>query len=208
MSNEQETTLSTITNESSEPPSLPGPFEDELWDVPATEEDVEKATAHLVALCEPAASEDRVNILTRQMKTYDYTRAELMLAMREVPRDPEAAHNYGKGFRISDVERIVKRSRKMRARLKQKLTRSAMMELLEEYPDALDRGDFHPCGFNEHNEALYRYLPEVNRLPGQPNSGEEKKPKALLEVDDLPGADRERDGTHKAMRLGESITED
>lgn len=158
-----------------------------------------EATTHLLTLCEPDASDQRAVMLTRMLDSYDYSRAELMLAMREVPRDPEASHNYGGGFNLADVHRVIEKNRQMRARLKQALTRKARDELLTEYPETLDGDDFKCCGFNEHDKPLYRYAPNVKSHAGPP--------RAELDVDDLPGADRTEGTTGGPKRLGDTISE-
>lgn len=129
-----------------------------MWKLPATASDIQAAAAHLIAAVEPEASSERVAVVTRLLAAYGYTRAELLLAMRELPRDPEASHNFGRGLNLADVERIVRGSRQMRARLLRPATMSAITALVEAHPE-LSLQDFRCCGFDERGERLYRYAP-------------------------------------------------
>lgn len=124
------------------------------------------AVAHLLTLCEPEASEARVQMITLLIASYDYTRAELLLAMREVPRDPEASHNYGRGFNLADVERVIRKSRQIRGRLQRPVTAQERDELLEEHPNALSREDFACCESGGPGERRYLYVPDM-RKPGR-----------------------------------------
>jgi hypothetical protein len=143
---------------------LPSVTDDAAWSTPAAPGDVAEAAAHFVAACEPAAGPDRIAGVARLLSTRSYTTAELLAAMRDLPFDPEASHNYGRGLNLADVERIVARYRQRRARLRQSITAATRDDLLAECSD-LDPEDFHCCGFDERNAELYRYAPNV-RLKG------------------------------------------
>jgi hypothetical protein len=124
---------------------------------------------------ERRASDEEKMVFMRLLAAYDYTRAELIYAMREVPRDPERFG--GRGVTIQDVERIVRQSRTMRARLDQQIDEEALGELLAEFPDDLGREDFRCSGFNQFDEPLYRYAPNVEKRGGPPRPvPEEKQP--------------------------------
>ena len=139
-----------------------------------------------MAAVEPDASDSRMQTVARLLKTRDYTRAELMLAMKELPFDPEASHNYGKGFNPADVERIVSEHRKLRQKLSQPLSSEDRDELIAEHPEKIDPDAFHCCGFNSYDEPLWRYAPDVDTDP--------KKPKPDL-GESLPGRTRDESDT-------------
>jgi len=152
--------------------------------VPAEDEEYTQAAAYLMAAVEPEASDSRMKTVARLLRTRDYTRAELMLAMKELPFDPEASHNYGKGFNPADVERIVDEHRTLRRRLTQPLSSEDRDNLIAEFSDKIDPDAFHCCGFNSYDEPLWRYAPDVEAQPKepQPDLGES-----------LPGRNRDED---------------
>lgn len=169
------------------------------WSVEADEEEYEKAAAYLVAAVEPEASEGRMQTIARLLKTRDYTRAELLLAMKRLPFDPEASHNYGRGFNPADVERIVGEQRKTRARLQQPLSSEQRDEMIAEHPEEIDPDAFHCCGFNAYDEPQWRYAPNAEADPKEPNPdlGESR-----------PGASRESSDTEgDALGLGAVLEE-
>jgi hypothetical protein len=147
--------------------------------MPATQEDCQAAATHLLTATEMGLSQERRTsdeekmAFMRLLAAYDYTRAELIYAMREVPRDPERFG--GRGVTIQDVERIVRQSRTMRARLDQQIDEEALGELLAEFPDDLDREDFQCSGFNKFDEPLYRHAPDVEKHGGPPRPVLEEK---------------------------------
>lgn len=181
---------------------MPSIFDEEAWAAPATRSDVKAAASHLLTVTETGLGPDRrasdaekVTFI-RQLAAYDYSRAELLLAMREVPRDPERFG--GRSVTVQDVHRVIRRSRIMRKRLKQSLDAEARDELIAEYPKELSQEDFKCCGFNKFDEPLYRYAPDVEDHAGPPRTE--------LDVEDLPGADRQRDeGQHEPKQLGEAM---
>lgn len=92
-----------------------------------------------------------------------YTRAELLLAVREVPRDPEAGHNFGdKGMSLSDIERVIRRHRTLVAKLTQRhLLTSVEVDKLCGDVYRLDRTHFGCSGFDQRTgeQKLWRYVP-------------------------------------------------
>jgi len=179
-----------ITSASAKQHSLPDLWDDAgnphpAWDTDATDEDYREAAAYLVAAIEPEASEGRMQTVMRLLQTRDYSRAELLLAMKKLPFDPDASHNYGRGFNPADVERIVEKNRKMRARLQQPLSSDQRDEMIAEHPEEIDPDAFHCCGFNEYDEPLWRYAP---------NAGDPKEPNPDL-GESLPGRSRTESDT-------------
>jgi len=158
------------------------------WSVQAQEEEYEQAAAYLVAAVEPEASEGRMQTISRLLKTRDYSRAELLLAMKRLPFDPDASHNYGRGFNPADVERIVEEHRKTRARLQQPLSSEQRDEMIAEHPDEIDPDAFHCCGFNSYDEPQWRYAPDADAEPKEPNPDlGEARPGASRQSSDTGG---------------------
>ena len=141
-------------------PALPSVLNREAWRTPAGQGDYAAAASHLMSLCEPDASDQRQQVMTRLLASYDYTRAELLLAMREVPRDPEAGHNYGRGFSVADLHRIVADHRQARQQLDRPVTAPTRDELCAQF-DELRPQDFPCCSYNKFNEPLFRYNPDL-----------------------------------------------
>jgi hypothetical protein len=138
------------------------------WSTPATEEDYAEAAKHLIAAVEPEASEQRSKMIYRLLKTREYSRAELLLVMQELPFDPDAAHNYGKGLNPADVERIITEHRKTRTRLQQPISSEQRDEMIAEHPEEIDPDAFHCCGFSAYDEPLWRYAPDADAEPKEP----------------------------------------
>lgn len=148
-------------------------------------------------MVEPEAPEGRPTTMYNALKTRDYSRAELLLVMKELPFDPDASHNYGRGFNPADVQRIVDEHRALRARLGQALTSEQRDELIASFPDEIDPDAFHCCGFNSFDEPLWRYAPHVEADP--------KRPTPELD-NELPGRGRQRDEDgHEPVQLGEAL---
>jgi len=133
----------------------------ELWEVPAEEDDYNAAATFLISAVEPEASEQRVAFLTRLLKTREYSKAEVALVMKRLPFDPEASHNYNRGFNPADVERIVDEHRTLRARLRQRLSSDQRDDLIAAFPDEIDPDGFECAGFNEFDEPLWYYAPTI-----------------------------------------------
>jgi len=177
----QSRTQKPLTSGSVEQLNLPSLWNDDgephpAWSTPATEDDVAEAAKYLITAVEPDASDQRAKTIFRLLKTQDYSRAELLLAMKKLPFDPEASHNYGRGFNPADVERIVEENRKTRARLQQPLSSEQRDEMIAEHPEEIAPDAFHCCGFNAYDEPQWRYAPnpdtkreDINPEPKTPN---------------------------------------
>lgn len=154
------------------------------WSIEATEEEVMEAAAFLITAVEPEASDQRVQMIARLLKMRDYTRAELLLVMRELPFDSDAAHNYGRGLNPADVERIIQANREIRAKATKLMSSQERDELIAKCPDRVDPDDFHLSTYNSYDEPLWAYNPGLDSNPRQP------RPK--LE-ESTPGKYRSRD---------------
>lgn len=95
-------------------------------------------------------------VFARLLSSYDYTRAELLLAMREVPRDPERFG--GRQATVQDVERVVSKNRRLRSMLKRAVSTGEVGELCTAFPE-IDPDGFRCCGFDERNNPVWRYAP-------------------------------------------------
>lgn len=185
----EETMLAPIDSGSTTSSTLP-PVANEkgnphpAWSTPASDEEVLEATRYLMKMVEPEAPEGRPTTMYNALKTRDYSRAELLLVMKELPFDPDASHNYGRGFNPADVQRIVDEHRQLRAKLDQALTSKQRDELIAEFPGEIDPDAFHCCGFDNYDNPLWRYAPHVDTDP--------KDPTPEL-GDGTPGAERQRD---------------
>jgi hypothetical protein len=192
-----------ISSVSVEQQKLPEPWDESgaphpAWSVPAEDEEYAEAAAYLMAAVEPEASDSRMQTVARLLRTRDYTRAELMLAMKELPFDPEASHNYGKGFNPADVERIVSEHRTLRQRLTQSLSSKDRDELIAKFPENINPDAFHCCGFNSYDEPLWRYAPNVDTEPKEPTP-------ALGES--LPDRERDESGACGLSTFGGLVSE-
>ena len=105
-------------------------------------------------------------VFARMLAGYGYTRAELMLAMREVPRDPDRFG--GRQASVQDVERVVSKNRRLRSMLRRGVTSREMGELCSSFPDEVDPDGFRCCGFNDRNEPLWRYAPGAPKPATEP----------------------------------------
>lgn len=143
-----------------------------LWEIPATAEDTAEAAAWMLSATEIGLSDAQRSspqeraVFARLLRSYGYTRAELMLAMREVPRDPERFG--GRQATVQDVERVVVRHRRFRSMLSRGVTTREKEELCGALADEIDTDGFRCCGFNERNEPLWRYAPNTPKSSVQP----------------------------------------
>ena len=191
--------LAPIENEGGQivdlPPITVGGAVPATWQKDATVDDICAACAYLLDMVEPECTEARQSAVTRALLTRDYSRAELLLAMREVPFQ----NDYGKGLRLDVIERIIRQHREDRAGLQRSLTRAKVVDLLERHPKALQFDDFHICGYVEGNRdaPLYRYAPDI---------GKPKEPVANLE--EGPSQRREDGGTVEAGKLATDYLEE
>ena len=133
----------------------------QAWKKPATREQIEHAVSYVLVICEPDVAEDRASLLTRVIYERDYTAAEVALIKQELPYDQVLTDKLGYGRHIlpGDFERIVKRSRDMRAQLRSKVTVKQREKLLAAHP-SLDRDCFKQCAFDEYKNPLFIYVPE------------------------------------------------
>lgn len=84
-----------------------------------------------------------------------YSRMELRMACREVPRDPDRFQ--GRCATPADIHRVIMRDRKLRKLLTQQVSTQQRFELLEAYPE-LDPERFRQSGFTLENLPGYRYI--------------------------------------------------
>jgi len=119
--------------------------------------------------------------------------------MKRLPFDPDASHNYGRGFNPADVERIVEEHRKRRTRLQHPLSSRQRDEIIAEHPEKIDPDAFHCCGFNSYDEPQWMYAPDAEAEPKEsnPDLGES-----------LPGRNRQESDTgEETAALGEILDE-
>lgn len=157
---------------------LPSVTDEAAWGVPATVDDLTVAAEHLITACEPGASEARAMVLAKMLRTRDWTRAELLEAMLEVP----FRNSYGEGFRLDVMADVVKESRERRALLRRKVTEAQMLDLCAD-PE-VEPEHFACCGFTDANKPLYIYAPDTAPHKHAP------KPDGEVE-DDTPRRDTE-----------------
>lgn len=124
--------------------------------MPATPADVSEAVAYMLNFADirGKGANDAVKAAhIRAIAKRGYSRAELMLAMDELP----FRNTYGEGFRLDILDEIVKEHREMRARLSRMLTAKERDEITDTFPE-IDAKCFHVAGFDGKNEPLYRYV--------------------------------------------------
>jgi len=169
----------------------------DVWQEPATPSDFQEAVPAMLTLVEPDASAARASAVTRYLERQGYTRAELILAVNEVPK----RNNYGKGFRLDIVEDVIREHRKDRARLQREVSEEEMHALVERYPE-VRRDDFHCSGYAPGRDSTvrrYRYVPDRADAPAP-------------DVPELPPASDDVDVTsgvlaHLPERIKQRITE-
>lgn len=132
-------------------------------------------------------------VFARLLASRSYSRAELMLAMREVPFDPDRFG--GRGVTVQDVERVVLRHRRLRAKLRQPMTAAEITEVCVAFPRDVSTDGFRCCGFDAHNQPLFRYAPEAPAATSEPTP--------VIEDPDPP---RRREGVGPAQ-LGDVLPE-
>lgn len=122
---------------------MPALTDTEAWEEPASRETIASTVGMVVSLVEPDADDDRVQVLTRYLCSQDYTEAEIRYAARELPKDEHLDNKmrYGKPMTPADFERVIKRSRKVRSKLRKSMDRDTMLEMIEMEP-ALSEEDF------------------------------------------------------------------
>lgn len=170
-------TLPTISTASSLLPALP-PVTSPAWNEPATEREARYAAAWMLNVVEPQADPSRAALMGNLLASYGYTRAELYLAMRELPR----RNNFGQGFRLDLVDEVIRAHRQMRGRLRQALTVAQMQDLCA--TGEVDPDRFRICGYDDRNNPLFRYCPDLPAVPIRPapEAATVEPPQALLPV--------------------------
>lgn len=168
-------TQAPLTSEDLLSRSLPRIWETQAWAATATPRDCAVAVAAIVTATELGMAPDRrmtdgeLAVFTRLVTAYQYTRAELVYAAREVPRDPESAHCFNRPVGPADVERVVRRVRELRARLSGELMPGQVARLIGEVAAAglgeLHREEhFRCCGYASDGETkLYRFVGAAER---------------------------------------------
>jgi len=167
------------------------------WSVPAGEDDYNDAAIFLLSAVEPEAEAPRAQFVAQILKTREYSRAELALVMRELPFDPDASHNYGGGLNPADIERVVSRHRELRVRLNQRMTAEERDDLIAAFPEQIDPEGFHVAGFTRHDEPLFRYVPNTEADPQEPNPDLGSS---------MPGAARQRDEATGETTFGKLVS--
>ena len=147
------------------------------WQQPATSKDLKVAAQHFLAVVEPEASGQRLTTMYRMLKTKDYSRAELLLAMHELPFQ----NNYGQGFRLDLVEKIIQENREDRAALARPVSSEERDRLIVRYPKCVDPDGFKCCGFYSDNRPKWIYVPAANAdasgRPPTPTLEEKSQPR-------------------------------
>ena len=128
---------------------------EEAWEAPASPETVQDAVGTVVSLVEPSADEERVQVLAQYLLARDYTDAEIRYAARELPRDEHLDNKmrYGKPLTPADFERVIGKTRRIRASLQTTMDRDTMMEMIGMIPE-LEREDFG-TRHDENNQPVF-----------------------------------------------------
>jgi hypothetical protein len=119
----------------------------------------------IVALVEPSADPDRVQVLSQYLMAQDYTDAEIRYAARELPKDEhlDAKMRYGKPLTPADFERVISRIRRLRSVLsQQRIPEDRVQGLVEEMPE-LSREDFGQMGFDGQDNPVYTLRKEARQ---------------------------------------------
>ena len=106
-----------------------------------------------------------------------WTRAELLLAIRQVPFE----NHYGQGVRLDVIEQVIQRSRDRRALTRRRLTAAEVDDACAHDPDLL-RSDFHTATDDE--PKLYVYAPGGPKRRSDVPAGIRRDPEAGLPVRD------------------------
>lgn len=136
---------------------LPSVTDESAWLTKPSASDVGAVVSHVMTLVESDASDEKTSVVSRMLAKREYTRAELLLIAQELPFDPKASHNFGRGFNPADCERIVNEHREMRAWLQVQMDEEQLVKLCTRFPE-LSPDDFKCSGFNGRNERMYRYV--------------------------------------------------
>ena len=142
-------------------PCVPSVTDIDKWKRPASREMVAMVVSYVLTMSQSEVADSRLEMLTKAIQERGYTAAEMALLRAELPFDEELTSKlgYGRPVLAGDFERIVKRSRQMRAKLRSKVTAKEREQLLREHPE-LDRESFKQCAFDEYKNPLFIYVPE------------------------------------------------
>ena len=144
---------------------MPALTDEEAWAAPLRPETVRDTVGTIVALVEPSADPDRVQVLSQYLMAQDYTDAEIRYAARELPKDEhlDAKMRYGKPLTPADFERVISRIRRLRSVLsQQRIPEDRVQGLVEEMPE-LSREDFGQMGFDGQDNPVYTLRKEARQ---------------------------------------------
>lgn len=142
---------------------MPALTNEEAWETPAKRETVADTVTMITALVEPDADKNRVSTLVSYLLSQDYTEAEIRYAAEELPKDEHLDNKmrYGKPLTPADFERVINRSRKVRAKLRKDMDRDTMIEMIEMEP-RLSRDDFGKR-HDKDNNTVYKLKAEARK---------------------------------------------
>ena len=139
------------------------PVEDRAaWLVPAEADEVEECAAFLVTAIQPSLADNpaRLRTLVGLIAMQDYTRAELLLAMKRLP----FVNSYGEGFRLSDLGTLIDDNRNARRIVAdpadgkpRMLTERQMFDACDKHPELFRREDFGICDYDSMDRPFFRY---------------------------------------------------
>jgi len=161
----------------------------EAWVVPAEPGETAEVAAFLISAVEPEANANRVATLTRLVAMQDYTRAELLLALRKLP----TMNAYGQGFRLDLLHQLVEESRNVRRIIghpmdgrdgakPRKLTERQMFDACQTYPEHFRTDDFRVCDYDVQNRPFYVYAPDAPPQHEPTPELEDRTPPARLDA--------------------------
>lgn len=148
---------------------MPALTDEAAWSAPLQAETVRDTVGMIVALVEPSADPDRVQVLSQYLMAQDYTDAEIRYAARELPKDEhlDAKMRYGKPLTPADFERVISRIRKLRSVLSQQRIPEGRVQGLVEEMSELSREDFGQMGFDANDDPVYTLKQQARqRLEG------------------------------------------
>ena len=155
----QKMTLHSSSDTTTMLPCVPSVTDVAAWKKPATREMVAAVVSYVLTMSQQDVADKRLAMLTKAVHERGYSAAEMALLREELPFDEELTSKlgYGRPVLAGDFERIVKRSRQMRAKLRAKVSAKEREELLAEHPE-LDRERFKQCAFDEYKNPLFIYV--------------------------------------------------
>ena len=149
--------------------AVPPPTDLAAWAVLPEPEEVEECVAYLITAVEPAlvSNPQRCAVLTALVSGRGYTRAELLLAMQQLP----FANAYGQGFRLDVLDEIVNRSRAIRRIVADPadgrprlFTERQMFDACAAFPEAFRPSDFGVCSFDADDRPLYVHAKRAGQV--------------------------------------------